>query len=882
MNIFNENISLGKLFNLSPEAYNDMDISDLPFSIRVTNRLYQQNIRTVEALLKVNSRFLINLNGFGRNCLNQVYSFLKKISSEEFTPKAEQKRIILTGSSFVKTHRDHIISGDFSLIESGELTIEERALLKKYKEGYEVLGQVLVDKCVHDTEHVISITKALEKFCRKVTKYTELKELAEAIPAQRKYNNCKYYILAYTFDEATRKQLTDCYSTENAPLCSIIDSIDFDDNVSTEASTKFLEWCTYNLYDQITELFDKLYSNERMKTVIMARANRLTLYDVGNLLHVTRERIRQIELKAKRLFIWHQSRLRILAKIYADQNGQSIVTQEDIGKVSGENANALIYLLKISKSSFYTYDDQLDSFVVGDTETSSRIQNFMDSLPDFIKKAELQDILDLAKEQEDLAPEFVEKAIFDSYKITGDVYHRTRLSLAKVYEEVLTAHYPNGIHVYDDRELAQLRKIIIDEYGDLGLPENNRAITARIASIGVLSGRGRYVAKRKQWISNALKNKLINYINYSESPILMIGSIFYEFEDELVKEGIDNRYFLQGVLRELVGDRFYFRRDYVSKERGFTSIYSSIIAYIKENRYPVRKEEIQAKFQGITDIVISLATSDNDILNYFGEYIHGSRLVIHEDEKSRLFDQLEMLMSDSEAHHIKDLYTMLLKNNAAPFSRNAVNGSFRAYSVLEYLFRDQFQFLRPYIAKNGVEIGRPAERLHEMIYGEEEHSISDISDFARENHLQIQSTIVYINSLNDKFMMRDINFIASITSLGVSEEITRKIEAIITGEIAGTTPIRNMTCVGRFPKITGNWSEWLIYSCLLKWSDKLDVALSSGQLRQSIPLVSLKGQMDLTHFKNLSVAPVRIKIDDMNDIDELLSGIITEDMLEDI
>ena len=238
--------------------------------------------------------------------------------------------------------------------------------------------------------------------------------------------------------------------------------------------------------------------------------------------------------------------------------------------------------------------------------------------------------------------------------------------------------------------------------------------------------------------------------------------------------------------------------------------------------------------------MVSLATSDSDILNYFGEYLHGSRLVIHEDEKSQLFDQLAMLMSDYEAHHIKDVYPILLKNNAAPFSRNAVNSSFRAYSVLEYLFRDQFQFLRPYIAKNGVEIGRPAERLHEMIYEEEEYSISDISDFARENHLQIQSTIEYINSLNDKFMMRDIDSIASITSLGVSEEITKIIEAIITGEIAETTPIRNMTCVGKFPKITGNWSEWLIYSCLLKWSDKLDVALSSGQLRQSIPLVSLK------------------------------------------
>lgn len=882
MSIFDENVSLGELFNLSPEAYSDMDISDLPFSIRATNRFYQQNIRTVEELLKVNSGFLMNLRGFGIKCLNQVYSLLETVSNGEFTPKAEQKRIIPIESCFIKNNRDNIISGNFSRIESDELAIEERTCLKKYIEGYEILGKDLIDKCFNDTEHVISIMEVLERFCRNNAKYTELKELAEAIPAQRRHNNSKHYIAAYTFDDAILKQLSNCYSNENAPLYSIIDSIDLDDKASIEAATKFLRWCSYNISDQIKELFDKLYSKEHRKTVIEGRANRLTLNDVGNLLHLTRERIRQIELKAKTLFMRNQSRLRILGKISADLKGQSIVTQEDIAEVSGENANALIYLLRISESSFYRYDIQLDAFVVGDTDISSRIQNFIDSLPDVIKKTELQEILDMAKDQEDLASEFVEKAFFDSYKITGDVYHRTRLSLAKVYEEVLKAHYPNGIHVYSDREIAQLRKTISDEYGDVGLPKNNRAIAARIASIGVLSGRGRYVAKRKQWVSSALENKLIDYINYSESPILMIGSIFYEFEEELVKEGIDNKYFLHGILRELVGNRFYFRRDYVSKDRGFTSIYSSIIAYIKENRYPVKKEEIQAKFQGITDIVISLATSDSDILNYFGEYLHGSRLVIHEDEKSRLFDQLAMLMSDNEAHHIKDVYTLLFKNNAAPFSRNAVNGSFRAYSFLEYLFPDQFQFLRPYIAKIGVEIGKPAERLHDMIYEEEEYSISDISDFARENHLQIQSIIEYINSLNDKFMMRDIDSIASITSLGVSEEITKMIEAIITGEISETTPIRNMTCVRKFPKISGNWSEWLIYSCLIKWGSKLDVALSSGQLRHSIPLVSLKGQMDLTRFKNNSVASVRSRIDDLNDIDELLSGIITEDMLEDI
>lgn len=882
MNTFDENVSLGELFNLSPEMYDDIDISELPFSNRVTNRLYRQHIQTVGALLKVNSAFLKQLNSFGQKFLNQVYDVLEALSNGVLSSNSVSEYTLQEELSVAQKYRKRIFAGDFSFIESADCSLEEKECLEKYKEAYDVLGKGIVEKCVKGTKQIFSIIRAFNQYCRETEKYIELKRIADVIPAERRENCCKYYITAYTFDDTIRKRLIECYSSENASLYSIIDSVNLEDKASIDVAAKFLDWCSYSISEQISEMFENLYDNERKKTVIEARANRLTLNEIGEQLHVTRERVRQIELKVKRAFIKHQSRLRILAKIYADQNGQSIITQEDIAEVSGNNASALIYLLRITESSFYSYDVQLDAFVFGDIDIGSRIQLFVDSLPDIIRKTELQDVLDLAKEQEDLSPEYVEKAIAESYRITGDIYHRTRLSLASVYEEVLRKYYPFGLHVYDEREILELRNIISNEYGDLGLPENNRAIAARISSIGVLSGRGRYIAKRKQWISKSLENRILNYINDSDSPIVFVGTIFYEFEDELVDEGIDNRYFLQGVLRELVGDRFYFRRDYISKDKKITSIYSSIIAYIKENKYPVKKEEIQAKFQGITDIVFSLATSDSDILNYFGEYLHGCRLVIREDEKSKLNEQMTQMVNDNDAHHIKDLYPFLLRENSEVFSRNAVNGSFRAYSVLEFLFREQFQFTRPYIAKYGVEIERPAERLHEMIFEEEEYSISDISDFARDNHFQISSMIEYLDSLNDKFLMRDINSIASIDTLGVTEEIAKEVERIIVENISDTTPIRNLTCIGLFPTINGNWSEWLLYSCLNKWSNRLDVALSSNHLRQSIPLVSPTGKMEINNFREISFEPVRIKIDDMNDIDNLLSEIITEDMLEDV
>ena len=427
-----------------------------------------------------------------------------------------------------------------------------------------------------------------------------------------------------------------------------------------------------------------------------------------------------------------------------------------------------------------------------------------------------------------------------------------------------------------------LRNRIAEEYGDIALPENNRAIAARIASIGTLAGRGIYIAKRKKWISKELEHKLIDFIESNDSPVLLIGMIFTEFEDELQEEGIDNRYFLQGVLRELFGDRLYFRRDYVSRDKDFTSIYSSIIAFIKQHQYPVKKEEIQARFKGITEIVIAFATSDSEILNYFGEYLHGSRLIIHEDERLYLLNYLNTCLSDDAAHHIKDIYPVLTEAKPEIFSRNAATDPYCVFSVLEYLFRDRFQFSRPYIAKNDVEIGRPIERLQERIYSEDEFMLNDISIFARDNHVQLYSMLDFINSLNDKYLMKNIDAIISIDKAGLNESLAQQIESIICEEVFETTPIRNLLCISKFPAINCDWSEWIIYSILFKWSNSLDVALSSSQLRQSIPLVAPRGKMDATAFKDVAATPVKVKIDNLDNIDDLISDLITEDMLEDI
>lgn len=363
---------------------------------------------------------------------------------------------------------------------------------------------------------------------------------------------------------------------------------------------------------------------------------------------------------------------------------------------------------------------------------------------------------------------------------------------------------------------------------------------------------------------------------------MLVSSVFNIFENELISEGIDNRYYLQGVLHELFDNELYFKKDYVSRDKRFTSIHSAIVSFIKKSKYPVTKDEIKSHFKGITDIIILLAIGDSNILNYFGKYMHGSNLKIGEAEKKYLDYELSNILKDGKPHHIKNIFPVFYNERPEIFSRNAAMESYRAFSMLEYLFQHKYQFSRPYIALNDVKIGCSKERLHDMIYCREQLPISDITEFAKENHMFIQSIIEYINSLNDKYLLLNRDFLISIDSLNININIAKEVEQLIRKEISGTVPIRHLQCVSEFPHINAAWDEWLIYSILKKWSNELDVALSSSQFKKSIPLVALYGQMDVSDYKDVSPLSASVKIADIDDIDKLIEDIDSEELLEEM
>ena len=868
---------------LNPDDYKNINLAGLDFSYRLSTRLEARNLVTVADLLKTSEESLREIKGFGKGCFDEINNYFNTLKGSQVT-KTGRKTITPELYSFL----ENIFRNDFSFVDEIELSQDSLDVIDYYKQGFALLDYELIEEAVNGTSEIYVVMEALTSFIKGTEDKAECKRRVELIPKGRRSIDVDWLIFAYTKNEG-KKEILLSYKTEDSQnieqyIYANIERIINDDS----ALNQFLSWCCFDTLKEIVAYFDKLNEDERIKLVLKKRANKETLETVGNLIGVTRERVRQIEAKAVRKFRSWESRNRSLLKIFTDFKENTALSSIEIEEYVGSTYGKLyLYLMQTDAATFddCIFDKQLDMFMVEGNSTAENVQQYVEELPETFSENKLESLLKYAEEEFEYPRKMVLSAINDSYRKTGEVYHRTRLTLANVYADILRKYYPEGMHIYDDCEMNQFKQHVFEEYG-IELTQRNRAIGAVLSRVGILCGRGIYRINDQKFISDDLAKKIHDYIANSESPIFLTNTLFSIFEEELVSEGINNKYFLQGILHELFGEEWLFKRDYVSKDEGFTSVYAGIIGFIKKSPYPVKKEEIFKAFPGITEIIVNIAVSDPDVLNLFGSYIHGSRLKLEEADITYLRKTVDKFIEQKDVWHCKHIYEYVAIDYPSLLTNNYINIPFCMYSLLEFLFRNDYEFSRPYIAKNGVEIERTYDVLKEMIQDSDQMSITEILTYARTNYHQINSILEFLDTCNETHLLISSDEIASIEIIGITDAEAKEIESIILEEVTDTLPISQLKCIHRFPKLNVQWNEWLIYSVIKKWGIYLEVMPSANQFRQSVPLIARRGQLDTASFENISLqeAGTIAVADDLSNIDELIGDYLLEGMegLDDI
>ena len=343
------------------------------------------------------------------------------------------------------------------------------------------------------------------------------------------------------------------------------------------------------------------------------------------------------------------------------------------------------------------------------------------------------------------------------------------MTLGEIYKTITLRYYPEGLKLYDPKTLAQVRAYIKQDFGEIKLPDKDRAVSARIADNCILCGRGVYKPKQDDYISRGLLKQITTYIDKLDTKIVSISSLFYVFSQELAQERIDNRYYLQGILHELCGSKYSFRRDYIFKESAGDSFYTEIVGFIKQNDYLVSKEQIKHYFPGLSEVVINFAVQDEDILNFFGSYIHVSKIKMQKHEEVEIRDLIDELLQSENIIHCQIVFDRLMNSNALLLKRNGIFYQYNLFSMLRRIFRDEYEFSRPFIGEKGNEIISPMDAVLESLEGQEVVNIDELLELSRGKGLVIPSVLEFLDSLNDEYILANKRQVAKYDELGLSE-----------------------------------------------------------------------------------------------------------------
>lgn len=868
--------SLADMFNISSNKYKSDKIKDMPLTVRQRNALIAANCVTVEQLLNMTLRDLYAIKNLGKTSIDGIVEYIARYDVEKIYQI--ESNLSRKGTREIKKYAGEILAGKFDEINDDKV---EPIVLEEYRNAYVEIEHDLLEKCVSEPEKIIPY---IDMFLMWVNYRDSVREVLSRIPAHRLINKAIGYINVYINVNREWEYLLPNDFDEDMSLETFFEVERLD---SWSEIKKFANWCAINIRDLADELVAEIAKKDRDLQVVKYRKEKKTLEEVGLIFNVTRERIRQIEVKTKRKALSWARRNKIFRLMAADLNYKTVMTAKDFDELLGANGSLIFYLLADNdetKNEGFAYDKVYQVFVLGDDSDFTAEEEFVDNLPVIFSTADYEILTrDAIENNAGISEDQLRLVIENEYQIKDGIYRRKheRVSLTLIYGEVLKRHFDKGIRIHVDKEIEQFKKYVQEDYGIDISQKNNKAIQSIIGRVGIACNRGTICPKHDTYIREELREKLRQYILTKKNPLIFINSIFSVFEYELQNFGIDNRYYLQGVLKEEFSNEFYITRDYISREPVTGTIYTSVVEYIKKFSYPISKEQIFHEFPGLTEIMLNMSTTnDPGVINYFGQYMHIDRVKLLDFDKEYLKKTIAKILSDGKPHHDEEIYEHIHNDNPGLLKRIYISFPYSCFSFLESLYGDEYQFARPYIARNDVEIGNPYEQIKEYVIGEECVDIEDILGFAKELHYQVNSILDFIESFNETHILINSEQIASYNYIGINSSIYEGIETEIAAEINETVPIRELNCLHRLKCLNVPWTEWLLYGLVSRFGSRVETGVSNNQFRFAVPLISPKGKMDCEKYVQLKVNDTETirMADNLDNIDDLIVDIIGDEI----
>ena len=553
------------------------------------------------------------------------------------------------------------------------------------------------------------------------------------------------------------------------------------------------------------------------KRIDLENYKKRTLAEIGNEMNLTRERIRQVEKKAiQKMKIWNKQIEQIVYCFYKDidQEDKKFITIKAFLKyIKNEDLTKYLIVWLDSKETGMRINNELEIIY----------NNEENSLEEIVAEAQrrLSDIMSI--EEVANCNEIQKYIIEQEYKTyQSKIWVRKKTNISSIYKNEIKEKFVEGYNIGSEEDYQKLLGFLTEKYGNIEMPSKHsiQAMIDRYDFIQV--DRGTYRAREYTVIlPEKLTDKIIQYI-IENSPIVHYSSIFEQFKTNLYEVGINNRFYLKGVLDEKLPKEFSVNRDFIN-----TNSEENINAYdvmrdlFKTFEAEFTIEDISKKMPGLKKYNYEnyvKAESANGLIQIATRtYIYIDKLNITKETQTELKEYIDnlFLKMDSKILTAKKIYANLSIMNPELLSKLHITarfGDFELFSILQYLFKDDYYYSRPIISLEKNQELSSYWLIKEYAKRFEQFNYTDIKNYIYKMNLGgIYSYINFMEDMSDDYVQINIDSMIKMEKLEIKKEKLGKIKEFI-DLLLKSNEFRTDNFDGYFmlPKLNRPWNKYLL------------------------------------------------------------------------